>query len=80
MSISRRKFLRLAPASVGAVVLGAATLPKVALAKRAAPSFVGLSHLEGEPVHVFPAGITYLDKAFIRAYEKGARDWFVRRN
>ncbi len=44
MEVTRRRFLRLAPLSVGAVALGAAVLPEAGVA--------GLDHLEGETVIV----------------------------
>ena len=88
MKFTRRKFLRFAPASVGVFALGAVVLPKGAPAKNKVteemliaaqkatdpPLIVGLSHLEGEMVNVFPSGISYTDfeKVGDQLFSRGA--------
>ena len=63
MDITRRKFLRFAPAAVGAIALGVVALLTASPAKRKATtafiwhkSAFGLGHLEGETVTVISDG------------------------
>ena len=73
MDISRRKFLRFAPASVGAFALGALVLPKAVPAKSWAGHWQDLAEtilrcgqkaadppLMYEP-NIFPGGVSYTD-------------------
>ena len=72
MRIARRKFLRLAPASVGAIALGAAVLPKIMPAKRKVTEAMLLAgqkatdpplttDLDGAGVNLLPGKIVYID-------------------